>query len=80
MREGPWAGRGHAIVDRLVSVVFPFEFKRVGRPIRGTSDPVAVRSDSATRRGTVPGNQQEERENLFNEFGERPAIGKPIGG
>ena len=43
-REVAWAGRGHAIVDRLVSVVFRFEFE--GLAGQSESDPMAGQSES----------------------------------
>jgi hypothetical protein len=43
-REAAWAGREHAIVDHLVSVVFRFEFE--GLAGQSESDPMIVRSES----------------------------------
>ncbi len=42
--RAPWAGRGHAIVDRLVSVIFRFEFE--GLAGQSESYPMIVRSES----------------------------------
>jgi hypothetical protein len=57
----PWAGREHAIVDRLVSVAFRFEFE--GLAGQSESDPMIVRSESDPIRNPI---RRSVRAMLFN--------------
>ena len=64
--RAPWAGREHAIVDRLVSVVFRFEFE--GLAGQSESDPMIVRSSPIPTivRSDVTSIRRNVRAMLFN--------------